>query len=144
MIWPTITNRLFPFLFLLSLVFAPCRGLGQATTVFSGTPMVKISEAGVERIPVALRRADAVNLGCVISRIGDQYYWASRENKSMVRIDGGAFITFLAADGAGYVRVIAPGMKGTVSMMAETEKQFDYVEHLLIGLGSVTYYGASK
>ena len=37
-----------------------------------------------------------------------------------VRIAGGAFITFLAIDGGGYVRIVAPGMKGTVSLIGDT------------------------
>lgn len=91
-----------------------------------------------------LLREKAVNLGCVISEIGGRYYWASRENKEMTRQEGGAFITFLAVDGGGYVRIIAPGMKQAVSLTGETEAKFDYVEHLLIGLKSVTYYGTVR
>jgi hypothetical protein len=116
----------------------------QATTAFKGLPVVKISEGGIERIPAVVPHDQAANLECVISKISDDYYWASRENKLMVRIDGAAFITYVAIDGAGYVRVVAPGMKSSVSLMGETEEKFDYVEHLLIGLKSVTYYGVSR
>ena len=116
----------------------------QATTVFGGMPGIKISEGGVERLPENLSRDRAVNLACVISRIGDKYYWASRENKEMTRIASGAFITFFAVDGSGYVRIVAPGMKGAVSLMGDTETKFDYVEHALIGLKSVTYYGVTR
>jgi hypothetical protein len=94
-----------------------------------------------EVVPV---RESAVNFECVISKIGQDYYWASRENRPMVRIEAGAFITFVALDGAGYVRMVAPGEKKTVSLMGDTEAKFDYVEHLLIGLKSVTYYGTLR
>ena len=63
----------------------------------------------------------------MISKIGDDYYWASRENNKMVRIESGAFITYLAANGSGYVRVIQPGMKQAAALMGETEARFDYV-----------------
>lgn len=116
----------------------------QATTVFKGIPTIKISEGGTERLAEALPRDKAVNLECVISKIGDNYYWASRDNKRMVRTEAGYFITFLALDGAGYVKAIAPGMKKAVSVMGDTESKFDYVEHLLIGLKSVTYYGTAR
>jgi hypothetical protein len=36
---------------------------------------------------------------------------ASRENKEMFREESGAFTTFFAIDGAGYVRIIQPEMK---------------------------------
>ena len=114
----------------------------QAATVFSGRPIAKISEGGLGRVVEDLPREKAVNLVCEISRIGEKYYWASRENKSLVRIESGAYITFVAVDGSGYVRVIVPALKSAASLVGgETESKFDYAEHLLLGLKSVTYYG---
>ncbi len=129
---------------IVAVFFVPLMTFAQAITVFSGIPSIKISEGGIERLSEDLTRDRAVNLGCVISRIGDKYYWASRENKTMTRAESGAFITFSATDGSGFVRIVAPGMKQTVSLMGATETKFDYVEHLLIGLKSVTYYGSVK
>ena len=138
-------RRVLTIFILATVIFIPSAGATQATTVFAGLPGVKISEGGVERVPENLSRDRAVNFACVISRIGDKYYWASRENKEMIRIESGAFITFLAVDGVGYVRIVAPGMKEAVSLiMGETETKFDYVEHALIGLRSVTYYGVTR
>jgi len=37
--------------------------------------------------------------------------------------------------------MVNPDLKDAASLMAETEAKYDYVEHLLIGLRSVTYYG---
>jgi len=62
----------------------------------------------------------------------------------MVRTDGTAFVTFHAVDGAGYVRVILPQMKEAASLMSSTEATFDYVEHMLIGIRNVTYYGIAN
>ena len=59
----------------------------------------------------------------------------------MIRVEAGAFVTFIAANGARYVRIINLSMKAAASQMSETEKRFDYVEHALVGLRSVTYYG---
>jgi len=61
----------------------------------------------------------------------------------MVRVKSGTFVTFVAVNGAGYVRVVSPEMKQVASLMGDTESKFDYVEHMLIGLKSVTYYGSS-
>ncbi len=113
----------------------------QATTVFRGRPLIKVSEAGRTRVPEELSRNEAINLECVISQIGDEYYWASRENVRMVRIQSGAFITYVAVTGAGYVRIIPSDLKAAASLMSETEAEFDYVEHAIFGLGSVTYWG---
>jgi hypothetical protein len=116
----------------------------QSKTIFSGIPSIKISEGGVERTPETLSRERAIYVGCVISQIGAKYYWATRENKELIRSKTGAFITFVAVDGAGYIRTVSPEMKRAASLMGETEAKFDYVEHLLIGLKSITYYGNAQ
>jgi hypothetical protein len=118
---------------------------GQSpTTVFKGRPSVKVSEGGLERTPEQITRERAINVECVISQIGTSYFWASRENVPLFRVDGGAFITFVAVNGSGYVRVIKPEAKTSAALMSPTEERFDYVEHLVIGLRSVSYYGARQ
>lgn len=105
----------------------------QARTVFAGIPSVKVSESGTQRAVESIPREKAANLSTVISEIGGRYYWATRDNRELTRSVSGAFTTYTAVDGVGYVRVVAP--RG---------RQFDYVEHLLIGLSSVTYYGTIR
>ncbi len=116
----------------------------QSRTVFSGIPEVKVTEVGVERTAEQLSRDKAANLGCVISAISGKYYWATRENKEMIRRSSGGFITFVAVDGSGYVRVIDAAAKPAASQMSPTEAQFDYVEHLVIGLRTISYFGRSR
>src|SRR5688500_15573882 len=84
--------------------------LAQApVTVFKGTPVTKISEGGLQRTPEQVSKANAPNLACVISRVGDNFYWASRENKELVEISGGgSYITYIAVNGSGYIRVLKP------------------------------------
>jgi hypothetical protein len=60
------------------------------------------------------------------------------------RIQAGSFITYLAVDGSGYIRTIDPEAKSAAALMSDTESKFDYVEHLLVGLRSVTYYGKMR
>jgi len=63
----------------------------DAETVFIGFPKRKVSEAGLDRVVEDLPRKKGVNLRCVISRIRDKYYWASRENVRMIRIESGVY-----------------------------------------------------
>jgi hypothetical protein len=131
-------------LVMLALLVTAESASAQATTVFAGVPSVKISEGGVERRVDQLQRPNAVNLACVISEIGGRHYWASRDNKELVMNESGAFITFTAIDGSGYVRVLDPEMKSAATLMWPSARAFDYVEHLLTGLDSVTYYGVRR
>lgn len=128
---------------LVNVVF-PSQVDAQSRTVFSGLPVMKVSEGGLERIPETLPRDKAVSLRCVISELGGQYYWVTRENKEMVRRTSGAFVTYIAVDGSGYVRIVDSSAKDAASLMSPTEAKFDYVEHLLVGLRSVTYFGNAR
>jgi hypothetical protein len=139
-------SSLFPRFILLTALWLSLVGgaYGQAKTVFSGVPSQKISEAGIDRRVDAISRQLAVNLRCVVSEIDGRFYWASRDNKELIRHRGGSFVTYIAVDGSGYIRVIDPAYKATASAMSSTEAKFDYVEHLLLGLRSVTYHGNSQ
>jgi hypothetical protein len=116
--------------------------------VFTGMPEINISEGGVNRVPENLTKDKAIKFKCTITKIDDKYYWTSRENVELIPIASGAFITYWAVNGSGYVRVIKPEMKEEVkkigAMAGDPEEKFDYVEHLLLGLKSVTYCGKSK
>ena len=109
--------------------------------VFTGIPALKISEGGVERTVEDINENKALEFKCVVTKKGDKYFWTTRNNVELARIQSGAFVTFVATSGAGYVRIISPELKDAAALMSETEKKYDYVEHMLIGLRSVTYYG---
>jgi len=112
--------------------------------IFSGVPVLKISEGGISRVVEDIKEDRALEFKCTITKIGDKYFWTSRDNVELVTIQSGAFLTFVSTTGSGYVRVILPEMKDAAACMDETEKKYDYVEHMMIGLKSVTYYGKSR
>lgn len=114
--------------------------LAQAETVFKGRPAVQITAAGEERSVKQLSRADAETYLSVISRIGDNYYWASRENTRLIRIDGPAYTMFLAPNGSGYVKIVQSERRKDASLFDSAAEKYDYVEHILLGLGSISYY----
>lgn len=116
--------------------------------IFAGVPEIKISEGGINRVTENITKDKTYKFKCTITKIDDKYYWTSRENVELIPIASGAFITYWAANGSGYVRVVKPEMKEEVkkigAMAGDPEEKFDYVEHMLLGLKSVTYYGKSK
>lgn len=122
--------------------------LAKEEIIFTGIPEIKISESGTNRIPEKLTKGKAIEFKCTITKIDDKYYWTTRENVELIPSSSGAFITFMAVNGSGYVRIVKPEMRETVkkigAMAGDPEEKFDYVEHLLLGLKSVTYYGKSK
>ena len=112
--------------------------------VFSGIPALKISEGGVNRVVENIKTNQVSGLKCIITKIGEKYFWTTRNNVEMIPVKSGIFLTLVAVSGAGYVRIILPEHKGASALMDETEKKYDYVEHMLIGLRSVTYFGKAR
>jgi hypothetical protein len=127
--------------FILLVIVLAMGATAGVKTEFKGYPKIKVSEGGVDRKPDTLIEKDAADFRCVISQIDGKYYWATRDNKELYKISLGGFITYTAVDGSGYIRVIKPEMKKAAALMGKTESEFDYVEHLLIGLRSITYFG---
>lgn len=135
--WLSVTS-------LICILTMQCYAQENEEILFSGIPIVKISEGGANRVVEDLKGVKASEAGCVVAKIGDKYFWKTRNNTELLMVPGGAFVTFMATNGSGYVRIIPSDLKEAVSLMDETEKKYDYVEHLLIGLRSVTYYGKAK
>jgi len=133
------------FVLLLGWVFwASAYAQGTEEIVFSGIPVLKISEGGIDRVVENIKEDQASGLKCTITKIGEKYFWTTRNNVELIPIQSGAFLTFIATSGAGYVRIILSEQKAAAALMDETAKKYDYVEHMLIGLKSVTYFGKSR
>lgn len=108
---------------------------------FLGTPKIRINESGNSRAAHTIStEKEAREYECLITTDGEQYYWASRENTEVVKVFSGAFINYVALNGSGYVRVVMPEVKEGLF----EKGSYDYVEHLLSWLTSVTYYGYAK
>lgn len=139
-------KRVILMAFILLITVVPV--LGGESITFTGLPEIKISEGGISRVPESLTKDKSIQFKCTITKIDDKYYWTSRENVELIPIVSGTFITYLAINGSGYVRLVKPEMKGEVKKLGaiagDPEAKFDYVEHLLLGLKSVTYYGQSQ
>ena len=110
---------------------------------FEGRPSVKIEvlEGAAQSQPVSLQRAG--EFGVRVERTAKGYVWASRNNVPLVRHESGAYVTYVAPTGAGYVRVLSPAMRKALQALPleQREKEFVYMEHLINQLGSITYFG---
>jgi hypothetical protein len=116
----------------------------QSIVLLTGIPSLLSYHDGTETLEKKLSGPDVDNKVCKISKIGDRYFWASRDNLELFRSEEGSFVTFFAVNGAGYVRVIKANERLSNSALSNIEHDFDYVEHIIIGLRSNTYYGKIK
>lgn len=131
--------KFFLFIFI---ALIPIVAFAEPITIFEGQPTIKILNEGEgSRNVEKIAPSKAANFQCAISKIGDEYFWTSRDNTPLFLIDSGGFFTFVALTGSGYIRVIKSDFKQSASQISETEKEFDYAEHIVLGLRSITYYG---
>jgi hypothetical protein len=110
---------------------------------FEGVPSVKVevAEGNARSQPVSPERAREFSVKVV--RSGNGYVWASRNNVPLLKHEAGAYVTYVATTGAGYVRVLSPAMRKAIQALPpeQREKEFVYMEHMVNQLGSITYYG---
>ncbi len=108
--------------------------------VLDGVALVRISETGSNRIVETLEE-EVDEVTSVVQKFGDRYLWATRGNTELRRYDHGTFITYVAEDGSGYIRVFDQDMRTMFDGLNELDGVFDYLEHFPLGLTTVTYYG---
>lgn len=118
---------------LLTLCVLSCSALGQ-DVVFRGTPTVRVFAAPDKDERQQLDAATAYKNECVIVRRGKKYYWASRENAEMTRVDAPQFTYFIHTGGGGYVKVLTGSRKAT-------NAPADYIENVNRGFEVITYWG---
>jgi hypothetical protein len=111
----------------------------DTSVVVQGTPTTKVESAEDATTRSALSDADRKKLELRIVRKGTRYYWASRENRELQRRAVGAFHYFVDPAEGGYVRVFD---RSTLPESLRPDgAQFEYMEHVPVWRGSVTYWG---
>jgi formylglycine-generating enzyme required for sulfatase activity len=88
-----------------------------------------------------LSRKEALKMKCVIHKVGDRYYWASKDNREVLKVAYGSFTNYICLNGLGYLKVTNPETRASIALMGETEAQFDYVEYDFLGLRAIVSYG---
>ena len=111
--------------------------------VFEGFPVKKIETNENSSNTSLLTEEQSAEYKVTILKDGDKYYWATRGNLQLVPMQSGSYVTYVAVNGAGYVRTLAPEVRALFKQLPPEEqaKQYLYFEHLVYQMGSVTYYG---
>ncbi len=131
-----------PEVLAIALACGATQALG-AQLEFLGEPVTKIEIANGVAASSPIPPSEGKKRRAVITREGDQYFWASRGGIPMTRVESGGYVTYVAVTGEGYVRTLLPaGLDALYQLPPEArEKEFAYTEHLVDQLGSTTYFG---
>ena len=103
--------------------------------VLRGIPSQRIEVVGSSVSSNSLPTADAIAATVAIDRQGDRYFWSSRNGIELVRRVSGIYTIFIAQSGAGYIKVERPLYDG---------EPFHFLEHVHLGLGTITYFGETQ
>lgn len=124
-----------------SFIFSFSASAGEV--VFEGYPHKKIEVTEQAAATYEITKSQAFEYKVLVEREGDNYYWRTRNNLQLVPTHSGIYITFIAVNGAGYIRVLNDAMREMYNLLPEEEKQkiYLYLEHLVHQMGSITYYG---
>ena len=103
--------------------------------VFRGLPSLRVisSTDHDERKQLdgdAARDAESV----IVQRGKNKYFWQSRNNAPMMRVDTPGFTYFIHTGGLGYVKVLTGERKAT-------NAPADYIESFTRGFDVITYWG---
>jgi hypothetical protein len=122
---------------------ASFHAVAQEDIVFSGLPSKVIERTAIDSHSRSVSGIESNSAAVRIVKVDDRYFWANRNNTEMRRIEDGIYITFWAMDGSGYVRTLNETAREVFQSRARDDQvgQTMYVEHILIGLESITYYG---
>ena len=115
---------------------------------FEGFPDVRLTISNNGKFYVSsdvMESDDSTEHGVRIIETGGRYYWASRNMTEMSKTVSGAFTTYAALNGSGYVRTGFDALEELASAATDEDRpRVVYTEHLLNGFLSITYVGLSE
>jgi hypothetical protein len=121
---------------LLAALLCTVSALAQDVVVFRGTPSTRLFASVDSEMRIALNADEAKKNECVIVSRKNKYYWASRNDGPMIRIDAPQFTYFVHSGGAGYVKVFT-GERSP-------DSKADYIEGITQGFDVITYWGTAQ
>lgn len=102
--------------------------------VFQGLPSVRVFATPERDDRQKLDSAAAQKAECIIVQRGKKYFWVSRDNAPLNRVDTPQFTFFIHPNGLGFVKVFT-GERKAVNAPA------DYIESFTRGFEVITYWG---
>jgi len=122
------------FMVLILLAASTSFALAENGSIFNGTPSKKIEVYAQESKVFLLSPEEQEEYKVIISKRNGRYYWSSRDNVELELHNSGAYQTYTAKTGAGYIRI-------SNASAYYSDNDFTYSEHITLGLNSITYFG---
>lgn len=131
---------------ILTIAMAASVAGAQESVAFEGRPVWKVETSAGGTFRDEMRADASFEYQVRVLERNGRYYWASREMKELVRSESGVYVTYHAVDGSGYVRVLRPAFSRPKASTAPAGEEFEpeYMEHLILGFATITYFGTQS
>lgn len=103
--------------------------------VFEGVAQVLMNADASKSERHELSDVGGQKYACRIVSKGRKYYWASRENRELIRADAGDYTYYISPEGTGYVKVF------TGKLTPGARPGYDYMEQLSSEFKTFTFWG---
>lgn len=123
------------------LIFAGFTSVSAEQVVFNAIPASRVDSSAEKTTRQVLDESKRNEFRLLITKVGDQYFWATRENKPLIHTVSGAFHIFTDTDGSGYIKIF--DTHALPESIRDPGPRYQYMEHLHLWLGSTTYWGVS-
>jgi len=121
------------FLGLILVIIVPAVSIGGTESiVLNGIPLTQSKSNIQESQNYQLSESQQNEYRLLITKIGENYFWKTRENRPLFKHQSGDITIFIEMGGAGYIRI------------SKVEGRFFYMEHMAHGFQSVTYWGITE
>ena len=126
---------------LTSLFFVNIVSAGEV--VFEGYPSTRSDIREALNLTYELSDDKAPMFKVVIEREGDKYYWRTNNDYQLVPIKSEKYVTYLALNGSGYIRILSDAMREKFRIQPDSEKDDNYIymEHKVYKMGANIFYG---
>ncbi len=114
------------------LMFGKISYAQDQTIVLNGLPLIQNKASFENSSNAKMTESQSNEYRLLIIKHGDNYFWASRNNKQLILRISGAFHIFIEPGGAGYIKIM------------NSDEGALYMEHMSIGLQTVTYWGMAS
>lgn len=110
--------------------------------VIAAEPFSRVTSAASDTAREKLSSSEAKKNALVISKIGSEYIWATRQSRKLEYVQSGAFHLFIDPRGGGYVKVF--DQHALPDAMRQLGPRFRWYEHVSTGLETITYWGETN
>lgn len=135
-------TRLFIALFLTA--FVSSSAIAAPRIVFSGTPSKKMQNAAIQCDHFEVPDFDPTKFKLIITEENGRYFWTTRDDTELTKVvnSTGAYTTYIANNGVGFVRIQDHATTAVLHSKIPSYT-YDYMEILLQGLTTITYFGSA-